>query len=98
MQVDTAQLRKAAARLRQDVVAPLRGVRPRPDGNVDGAFDFYTTSAPFTEAATAWAGEIDVLVRATVQLVDALESAAEDYDKADAESARRMAAGRGTGR
>jgi hypothetical protein len=70
MQVDTVQLRKAAARLRQDVVPQLgRAGDPGAHVNVDGAFDLYTTSAPFT---------------------DALEAAADDYDRADARSARRV--------
>jgi hypothetical protein len=93
MQVDTAQLRKAAARLRQDVAKRLETSRgPGREVNADGAFDLYTTAAPYTEAATAWAEEIELLIRATTQLAEALESAANDYDKADDRSARRMTA------
>jgi hypothetical protein len=93
MQVDTAQLRKAAARLRQDVAKRLESSRgPGQEVNVDGAFDLYTTAAPFTEAANAWAEEIAVLIRATTQLAEALESAADDYDESDDRSARRMTA------
>jgi hypothetical protein len=92
MQVDTVQLRKAAARLRQDVVPQLgRAGDPGAHVNVDGAFDLYTTSAPFTEAASAWNTELGLLSRAAIQLADALEAAADDYDRADARSAQRVA-------
>ena len=95
MQVDTAQLRKAAARLRQDVAKRLESsLSPGREVNVDGAFDLYTTSAPYTAAATAWADELGVLIRATTQLADALESAADDYDTSDDRAARRMTAPR----
>jgi hypothetical protein len=95
MQVDTAQLRRAAARLRQDVAKRLEtSCEPGRGVNVDGAFDLYTTAAPYTEAATAWAVEIGLLIRATTQLAEALESAADDYDKSDERSARRMTATR----
>lgn len=95
MQVDTAQLRRAAVRLRQDVAKRLESnCEPGREVNVDAAFDLYTTAAPYTEAATAWADEIGLLIRATTQLAEALESAADDYDKSDDRSARRMTAPR----
>jgi hypothetical protein len=95
MQVDTAQLRKAAARLRQDVAKPMeRSQEPGRNAAVDGVFDLYTTAAPFREAATAWAEELEILLEATAQLADALERAADDYDKSDAAAARRMTATR----
>jgi hypothetical protein len=91
MQVDTSQLRQAAARLRKDVLPQLRrSSSPGSDLNVEGAFDLYTTSAPYAEAADAWTDEIGVLIQAATQLADALESAANDYDKADAGAAQRM--------
>jgi hypothetical protein len=93
MQVDTAQLRRAAVRLRQDVAKRLESsCEPGREVNVDGAFDLYTTAAPYTEAATAWSAEIGLLIGATTQLAEALESAADDYDKSDDRSARRMTA------
>jgi hypothetical protein len=95
MQVDTVQLRKAAARLRQDVAKRLRsGQSPGPDVNVEAAFDLYTTAGPFREAASAWAEEIDVLIRATIQLAEALESAADDYDRSDGRAVARLTATR----
>ena len=95
MQVDTAQLRNAATRLRHDVAERLeRRLRISREVSAGGAFDLYTTSAPYTEAATAWADEIGVLIRATIQLAEALDAAADDYDKSDDRSARRVAATR----
>jgi len=95
MQVDTAQLRMAAARLRQDVAKPMeRSRRSGGTANLDGTFDRYTTAAPLREAMTAWAEEIDILIQATAQLADALDQAADDYDKSDAAAARRLTATR----
>jgi hypothetical protein len=93
MQVDTGQLRKAAGQLRQDVAKQLAKAADGPSATVaDGTFDQYTTPTPYTEAADAWLHEIGLLARATAQLADALEQAADGYDKADAQSAERLAA------
>ena len=95
MQVDTAQLRRAAAQLRQDVAKQLEKAARGPSPTAaDGTFDQYTTSAPYGEAADAWLHELSLLVEATAQLAGALEQAADGYDKADADSAERLTAPR----
>jgi Excreted virulence factor EspC, type VII ESX diderm len=103
MQVDTGQLRTAAAQLRQDVVQQLTRaqrigwdvpVAASPASGGTTTFDTYTTAAPYTEAANAWLAELGVLLRATTQLADALERAAEGYDRSDARAVRRLRAPR----
>jgi len=95
MQVDTAQLRTAAKRLRAEVGNQLeRSRQPDRGTDRDDTFDRYTGSAPYREAAAAWAGEIDVLLRATTELADALEKAADDYDRSDDRARARLTAGR----
>jgi uncharacterized protein YukE len=92
MQVDTGQLRKAAAQLRQDVAKQLAKAADGPSAAVaDGTFDQYTTAAPYAEAADAWLQEISLLAQATAQLAGTLEQAADGYDQADDQSARRLA-------
>jgi hypothetical protein len=102
MQVDTTQLRKAAAQLRRDVIEQLEkagrvggdtGVAassPYTGSTIDGAFDTYTGAAPYSEAAHAWLDEIGVALQATTELADALERAAEDYDRSDVTAAHRL--------
>jgi hypothetical protein len=99
MQVDTAQLRAAAARLRRDVAKQLENavkpVAPTLEAaDLEGDFDLYTTSAPYREVAGAWIGEVVVLINAAEQLADALDRAADDYDRSDRVAAHRVAAAR----
>ncbi|AGZ45956.1 type VII secretion target [Actinoplanes friuliensis] len=96
MQVDTAALRTAAVKLRDEVAEQLRraGIQaggPERDFRVAGAFDSYTTPGPYRAAVAAWEKELEVLAEATRQLADALEAAAADYDTSDARSAGRLA-------
>jgi uncharacterized protein YukE len=93
MQVDTAQLRKAAGQLRQDVAKQLAKAADGLSATVaDGTFDQYTTATPYREAMDAWLREIGLLAEATAQLAGALEQAADGYDTADARSAGRLTA------
>ncbi|GAA3350519.1 hypothetical protein GCM10020358_76760 [Amorphoplanes nipponensis] len=99
MQVDTAQLRAAAAKLRGEVAEHLRraGIQaggPERDFRVSGAFDTYTTPGPYRAAIAAWEKETEVMAEAARQLADSLDAAADDYDAADARGAGRLAGSR----
>jgi hypothetical protein len=99
MQVDTTQLRAAAAKLRGEVAEHLRraGIQaggPERDFLVAGAFDTCTTPGPYRAAIAAWEKETEVLAEAARQLADALDAAAADYDAADARGAGRLARSR----
>jgi hypothetical protein len=94
MQVDTAALRTAAARLRAEVETPLAGaggalIDAGTAVDLDAAFDSYTTAAPFRATRSAWGVEITVLRYAAADLAAALEAAADGYDASDAAAARR---------
>jgi hypothetical protein len=96
MQVDTAPLRMAATRLRDEVAEQLRraGIQaggPERDFRVAGAFDAYTTPGPYRAAVAAWSKELEVLAEAARQLADALDAAAAGYDATDARGAVRLA-------
>ena len=95
MQVDTAALRKAAARLRAEVEKPLSEaggtlINATTAINLDAAFDSYTTAAPLNEVRSAWGVEITLLRYAAGDLATALEAAADGYDASDAGAARRL--------
>jgi hypothetical protein len=95
MQVDTAALRKAAARLRAEVEKPLSDaggalIDATAAIDVDAAFDSYTTGAPLREACSAWGVEITVLRYAAADLATALDAAADGYDASDAAAAGRL--------
>ena len=90
MQVDTAQLRKAAARLRHEVIPQLKRGKPRLDDLAGNGFDSPALWDAYSQTSAAWLREVDVLVRAAEQLADSLESAAADYDRSDEHAARRM--------
>jgi hypothetical protein len=100
MQVDTTQLRAAAADLRDTAAEQLRQAvttlgRAEREFSVEAAFDTYTTAAPYRAMSSAWQTELDVLAEATRQLADALDQAAAAYDASDAGAATRtQAAGR----
>jgi hypothetical protein len=99
MQVDSAELRAAAGRLRDGAAGPLRqsSIRLRqPEGefSLESAFDTYTTAAPLRALAGQWVRELELLTEATRQLSDALEATARDYDRADTHSATRLGAPR----
>jgi Excreted virulence factor EspC, type VII ESX diderm len=96
MQVDTAALRKAAARLRAEVETPLGKaggmlINATTAVSAEAAFDSYTTAAPFTEVRSAWGVEITLLTYAAADLATALEAAADGYDASDANAAGRLA-------
>jgi hypothetical protein len=96
MQVDTAALRKAAARLRAEVEKPLSEaggmlINATTAINLEAAFDSYTTSAPFIEVRSAWGVEITLLSEAADDLATALEAAADGYDASDSAAAGRLA-------
>ena len=85
MQVDTAQLRAAAATLRDEVAENLRraGIQaggPERDFRVAGAFDSYTTPGPYRAVVAAWEKKVEVLAEAARQLADALEATAAQHD------------------
>ena len=99
MQVDTTELRTAAAKLRNEAAEYLRraGIQaggPEREFRVSGAFDSYTTPGPYRAAVAAWEKETEVLAEAARQLADALEAAAAGYDAADARAAGRLAGSR----
>jgi hypothetical protein len=96
MQVDTAALREAAARLRAEVGDPVehaggRMIEATMALDLGLVFDSYTTAAPYNDATGAWAVEITTLKMAVGDLATALEAAAADYDAADAAAADRVA-------
>ena len=99
MQVDTAELRAAATKLRGEVAEHLRraGIQaggPERDFLVTGAFDTYTTPGPYRAAVAAWQKETEVLAEPARQLPDALAAAATDYDTSDERGAGWLAGGR----
>jgi hypothetical protein len=94
MQVDTAALRTAAARLRAEVEKPLADaggtlIDAGTTVDIGAAFDSYTTAVPFRAASSAWGVEITVLRYAAADLAAALEAAADGYDASDTAAARR---------
>jgi hypothetical protein len=96
MQVDTAALREAAARLRAEVGDPVekagsRMIEATMPLDLGLVFDSYTTAAPYRDATGAWGVEITTLTMAVADLATALEAAADDYDAADAAAADRVA-------
>jgi hypothetical protein len=94
MQVDTRQLREAAATLRADVIKPLQQALDLSHGVPSGSFDSYTTDAPFDEARRNWHGEVDTIRQAAWELADKFEAVADEYDKADTQAAQRLTATR----
>ncbi len=95
MQVDSAELRAAAGRLRDGVAEKLRQTtirlqQPERDFSVEAAFDTYTTAAPLRAAAEQWGRELALLTEASRQLADALDATAADYDRADTHAAVRL--------
>lgn len=95
MQVDTAVLRAAAKRLRDEVADPLTdAVGNTTVGEAahdpDKLFDTYTTGAPMRELSGSWLGEITELVNAARELSDSLDRAAADYDRSDEGAAARL--------
>jgi hypothetical protein len=92
MQVDTDQLRKAAAKIRDDVVTRLTKAADWPFPDV--SFDQYATRAPYDEAMQAWLGEIRIIKNAALELAAALEKTADDYDRSDKTAAERLTAPR----
>ena len=93
MQVDTTQLRTAAALLRQEVIKPLAAAQDR-TGWPAGAFDSYTGYDAYGEAGDNWEREVDVIRQAAWELADKLEATADEYDAADTTSAQRLTARR----
>jgi hypothetical protein len=92
MQVDTGQLRTAAAKIRDDMATRLKKAA---DWQFpEAGFDQYTSEAPCQEATTAWVGEVQIIQAAALELADALDKAAAAYDKADADAAKRLKAPR----
>jgi hypothetical protein len=95
VQVKSDQLRVAARRLREEAAENLRKAAaqlevPEKQYGVEAAFDTYTTAAAYREYATAMEEEFRLLEEATRQLADALEQAANDYDRSDQHSAVRI--------
>jgi hypothetical protein len=94
MQVDTGQLRRAAAHLRAEVIKPLQRALDLTPGSYTGAFDSYPTDRPFGDAASAWEAELETMRLAAWELADKLEATADDYDKADTHAVQRLTATR----
>jgi uncharacterized protein YukE len=95
MQVDTTELRAAAAELRNVAAEQLRQAGATLDRaerafNVEAAFDTYTTAAPYRATSSAWQKELEVLAEATRELADALERTAAAYDASDAGAGARL--------
>lgn len=89
---DTNALRAEASRLLEDVVRNLLEAvdetKRTPTQTAD--FDCYGTEPVYTEAATAWRGELRVLAEAVEDLVDKIRKSAHDYDSADDSSAENI--------
>ncbi|MDT4994637.1 MAG: hypothetical protein QOH97_4529 [Actinoplanes sp.] len=99
MQVDTAELRAAAGRLRDRSAERLRTAsirlhQPEQEFSLGAAFDTYTTAGPLRAATGVWGKELELLTEAIRQLADALEAAASDYDRADSHAAAPLGAPR----
>ncbi|MEV4755243.1 hypothetical protein AB0J86_09035 [Micromonospora sp. NPDC049559] len=99
MRTDTAALRAAAKRLRDEaaqrvVDAAVRSWRTE-ERQVPGlVFDRYGSLPGYRTAARAWRDELGNLAEALAQLADALDESADAYDRADAAAAARLGGGR----
>ena len=97
VRTDTAVLRAAAARLRNEVVPRLgeavAGTRSTEERHaLARAFDRYGSLPAYRAAALAWRDELGDLATVLDQLASALEAAAERYQRSDADAAGRMGA------
>lgn len=98
VQVDTAALRAAAKRLRDEaadaVGQAVKATQGTEGGTLVGfAFDQYGSYDGYKSVSQAWRAELGSLAEAMRQLADALEKAADNYDKADADASVRFGGG-----
>jgi uncharacterized protein YukE len=97
VRIDTAELRAAASRLRDEAatqVAEANAASRRTEDQyvLAVAFDTYGSVGAYRAVSSAWRGELGSLTAALRQLADALDAAADDYDRADAAGAARLGA------
>jgi|GEM_PF-4668104 23S rRNA G2069 N7-methylase RlmK/C1962 C5-methylase RlmI len=97
VQVDTAALRAAAKRLRDEaadgVREAVRATRNTDDGRLLIGFDQYGSQDGYRAVSQAWRDELDALAEALRQLADAMEKAAENYERSDERAAARTGGG-----
>ncbi|MFC6017436.1 WXG100 family type VII secretion target [Plantactinospora solaniradicis] len=98
VQVDTAVLRAAAKRLRDEaadaVGQAVKATQSTEGGTLVGlAFDQYGSYDGYRAVSEAWRAELGSLAEALRQLADALDKAADNYDQSDAAAAARFGGG-----
>ncbi len=95
MRVDTAALRAAAKRLRDEAADQIGQAITDSHGTEERyviafAFDGYGSHDAYTAVSQAWRSELSTLTIALRELANAMELAADDYDRADAAAANRL--------
>jgi len=98
IRVDTAALRATAKRLRNEaadtVGEAVKATQSTEGGSVVGfAFDQYGSYDGYKAVAQAWRAELGSLAEALRQLAEALERAADNYDRSDAAAGTRLGGG-----
>ena len=95
VQVDTAALRAAAKRLRDeaaDVLGQANAATHRTEERyaIGFAFDHYGSGEAYRAVSGAWRGELGNLAAALRQLAEAMDTAADNYDRSDAGATARL--------
>jgi uncharacterized protein YukE len=95
VRTDTDALRSAARRLRDEAAARLTDAnvhtrRTEEQHALGLVFDRYGSLPAYRAVSRAWRGELSNLGAALRQLADALETSADEYDRADADASARL--------
>ncbi|ROT32719.1 WXG100 family type VII secretion target [Micromonospora sp. HM5-17] len=97
LQVDAAELRATAKRLRDEVANGVGGACEATSATEGGGiligFDQYGSRDGYQAVSQAWRAELGAFAEAIRQLADALEKAADNYDRSDRDAARRLGGG-----
>ncbi|MFY1669102.1 WXG100 family type VII secretion target [Plantactinospora sp. WMMB334] len=98
VRVDTAALRAAAKQLRDEAADAVgeagRATRSTEDRTLVGfAFDRYGSHDGYKAVSQAWRGELSGIAEALRQLADALDTAADNYDRSDENASARFGPG-----
>ncbi|MEE6260915.1 WXG100 family type VII secretion target [Plantactinospora sonchi] len=96
VRVDTAALRAAAKRLRDEAAGgvdeAIRSTQATDSGGLLG-FDQYGSFDGYQAVSRAWRAELGGFAEALRQLADAMEKAADNYDRSDQNAADRFGGG-----
>lgn len=97
VKVDTTELRAAAKRLRDEaangVGEAYEATRATEGSGQLIGFDPYGSFDGYQAVSRAWRAELDGLAEALRQLADAMEKAADEYDRSDRNAANRLGGG-----